>query len=296
MLRAIFACVLALATCGHAADTVIYYGPAGEVLAAGKYTRVTISWVNGQAVMTQQVVLDVGGGPVPPGPPVPPTPPTPPVDDLAAKITSYLAAVVDPAKTETQAKLSKGYKGTLTFADAGTITDADSLKTIQQTVDKQLIGKAAAAWRPWTDGMTALVVSLDLQGTIAAYRIAQGQLGGGPLPPPNPPTPPPTPVTTAVSALILMPPEAPDQALSLLTNQARNDKAWSKKIMILNSDAKDENKQPDPLVTKALAYLENRPLPRLLLLDAAGSFVGDEAVPVTWEAAKAYLTQKGVKP
>lgn len=288
MLRAIFACVLALATCGHAADTVIYYGPAGEVLAAGKYTRVTISWVNGQAVLTQQVVLDIGGGPVPPGPPVPP-----PIEDMTAKVASYLAAVVDPAKAETQAKLSKGYKGTLTFADAGTITDADSLKTIQQTVDKQLIGKAAAAWRPWTDGMTALTVSLDLQGTIAAYRIAQGQLGGGPSPPPPPPPPP---VTTAAKAVILI--ESGDQTAeqATLISQWRNDKSWSKLLVVLDPQQKNEAGQPDPQTQSLLSLIGSRPLPRLVLLNSDGGYVADEALPTTWDAAKTLLTSKGVKP
>jgi len=71
MKRFLLACVFTvLATCGHAADTIIYYGPSGEILANGRYTRVTISWVNGQAVMAQQVVLDVGGA-IPPPPPPP---------------------------------------------------------------------------------------------------------------------------------------------------------------------------------------------------------------------------------
>jgi hypothetical protein len=290
----LISCVLAACASGHAADTVIYYGPNGEVLANGRYTRVTISWVNGQPVMSQQVVLDVGGGVVPPGPPLPPVPP---VSDLDAKIVALIAQVNDPDKAATSAKLAETYRFVAALGEAGSVTDVAKLRESAERVSALYLGRKdkAIIWQPFTAGMASLTAPMDFAGVLVAYNAAETRLLS--LQPPDPPQPPPLPpVTSAAKVLILIPPELPDQELSLLTNQSRNDKAWSKKILILNSDAKDENKSPDPLVTKALAYLSGRPLPRILLLDAAGSFVADDAVPATWEAAKAYLTQKGVSP
>jgi hypothetical protein len=65
--------------------------------------------------------------------------------------------------------------------------------------------------------------------------------------------------------------------------------------MILDPDSKDEANQPDKQVQAAKAYLGNRPLPRVLLIDAAGSFVADEALPATPQEVKAWLAERGVR-
>jgi hypothetical protein len=289
MLRRILPFAFAfLVTCGNAADSVVYYGPNGKTLEPGVYQRVEVSWIGGQPVLTKTVLFTVGN--VPP----PPPPPPPPVTDVASTVAGFLSAVTDSDKPTMQTKLAKGYAATIQLADAGTISEAAALKTVQQMVDKQLVSKAAAAWKPWTDGMTALVAAMDFQATLAAYRIAQAQLGGGPVPPPPPPPPPP--VTTAARAVILI--ESGDQTATQATllNQMRNDKSWSKLVTVLDPDQKDENKQPDPQTQSLLQSLSGRPLPRLVLLNSEGGYVGDEPLPAKWDEAKTVLTAKGVKP
>ena len=57
----------------------------------------------------------------------------------------------------------------------------------------------------------------------------------------------------------------------------------------------DENNQPDRLVAHARQYLAGRPLPRVLILDATGSFVADAELPKTPDAVQAWLADRGVK-
>jgi hypothetical protein len=285
-MKRIIALVLLACLCGQAAaDIVMLLDPAGKPVAAGKYRLLAIPADATKPPVS--TVIDVGGTVIPPGPP-----PGPPVDDTTAKITGYLAAVTAPDKAATSAKLVLGYKATIGFADAGTITDAAALKTIQQMVDKQLTSKSASAWKPWTDGMTTLVAPMDLPATLAAYKIALATLGGAP--PPNPPDPPGP--TSAVAAVILLESENQTAEQATLINQARNDKAWSKLIRVLDPNQKNEANQPDPQAQAAVKACGASPLPRLLLQDAAGGFVGSEALPATWDATKAVLTGKGVKP
>jgi hypothetical protein len=127
-----------LSTCGHAADKIIYYGPSGELLPDGKYTRVTISWANGQAVMSQAVVLDVGGnGPVPPPPPPPPPP------DIAQQVAGLIAAVTaDPTKADTSKGLAMAYGKILEFTRDNGERDAATIDVLPSVV---LIEMAAAA-------------------------------------------------------------------------------------------------------------------------------------------------------
>jgi hypothetical protein len=275
---------------GHAAETVIYYGPAGEILTSGKYTRVTIAWVNGQAVMTQQVVLDIGGGPVPP-----PPPPPPPVTGIEAKVTALIAGVTDTDKSTTAGKIGEAYTLAATLGELDPNRDAAKIRGSAEAIIGYYLDskKKAPAWKPFTDGMVALTAPMNALEVIAAYKLTAGLLGGGPVPPPPPPPPP---VTTAARAVILI--ESGDQTATQATllNQMRNDKSWSKLVTVLDPDQKDENKQPDPQTQSLLQSLSGRPLPRLVLLNSDGAFVGDEPLPAKWDEAKTVLTAKGVKP
>lgn len=232
MRRLLALCLLALATCGQAADTTRYYGPDGTAMQPGKYWSVTVHSDGSQP--TVALIVDVGGD-VPP----PPPPPPPPPDDVAKKIASYLAAVTDPDKALVQSKLAAGYKATLTFVDNGTITDAVALKTIQQSVDKSLLrgmrindkpADKTAAWKPWTDGMIALVAATDLPTTAAIYRVAQAALDGGPVPPPPPPPPPPP--TAGLHVLIIddenVRGELPQEQINIFTSKKLMDYLDSK--------------------------------------------------------------------
>ena len=218
---AIFCVLAVLATCGHAADTTMYFGPDGQPLKAGKYWAVTIHSDGAQP--TSQLVLDVGGTtPIPPSPPVPPVPPTPPVDAVTAQIQALIATVTaDPKKEETSKGISIAYQEVLKLTadqqnqfsldvmqaldqetlvelvEAGVIKDAPMLRKVAETIIDQLlaspqVGKTAT-WKPFTDGMKALAAPMDFAAVRNAYLIAQAQLSGGPIPPPVPPTPPPGP-------------------------------------------------------------------------------------------------------
>jgi hypothetical protein len=286
MWRIIFACVLATATvCGHAADlTTLYLGPNGQPLAQGKYWQVGVSFVNGEPVLTKTVLFEVGSGPIPP-------PPTP---DITAQISALIAAVTaDPTKAETSKGLAEAYKQIL--ANSGPVKDAATLRRFAEMLIDAILAdpKVAktATWKPFTDGMKALTAPMDLAGVLSAYTIAQGLLGGGPVPPPPPPPP-----TTAVKAAILIESETQTAEQATLINQWRNDKAWSKLLLVLDPQQKSETGQLDPQTQRLLSSIGNRPLPRLVLLDAAGGFVADEPLPATWDATKALLTGKGVKP
>jgi hypothetical protein len=288
MRRIILAGVLAaLAVCGNAADTVLYFGPDGQPLAAGKYYRVTVGWANGQPVVTQTVVLDVGGI-------VPPTPPIP--DTVTAQITAFIAQVTaDPTKADTSQGISECYRQVLALTTAGTIKDVATLRKVAETLLDAVLNKVSksATWKPFTDGMKTLTAPMDLAGVVNAYTVAMGLLGGGPVPPPVPPTPTPT---TAVKAVILL--ESSNQTVgqARLLTELRNDKAWSKLVLLLDPQTKDQSNQPDPQTQAAVKAVGSQSLPRLLLADAAGSFVGVEPLPATFAELKAVLTAKGVKP
>jgi hypothetical protein len=99
-----------------------------------------------------------------------------------------------------------------------------------------------------------------------------------------------------VKAAILIESETQTAEQATLINQWRNDKAWSKLLLVLDPQQKSETGQLDPQTQRLLSSIGNRPLPRLVLLDAAGGFVADEPLPATWDATKALLTGKGVKP
>ena len=102
-------------------------------------------------------------------------------------------------------------------------------------------------------------------------------------------------VTTAVKALILLETADSNQQHEMIRQAIRADASLSPKVMILDPDTADENNQPDRLVKHALQYLDNRPLPRVLILDAGGFFVDDAELPASPDAVKAWLAERGVK-
>lgn len=286
MWRTLLVGVLWLATVAtHAADTTLYFGPDGKPLAAGKYWRVTVGFANGVPVVTQTVLFEIGD--------VPPPPP-PPVNDVATKVKALIDAVTTDAEKGSTAKgIAEAYKQVLEKT-AGLVTDANTLRKIAETlIDAALADpkiNKATQWKPFTDGMKSLTATMDFAALVSAYTIAQAQLAGVPVPPPPPPP------STAVKALILLESETQSPQQAQLLTALRNDKAWSKKVELIDPQAKNEKGQPDPLAQAAVKAVGSQTLPRLLLLDAAGSFVGVEPMPGTWAELKTVLTAKGVKP
>lgn len=198
MFRFLLPFVLAvLATCGNAAQTILYVGPDGRPAPAGKYWLIVTH--DDGTPPTVTLALDTGTVTPPVVPPVVPpvTPPvTPPVDDLTAKIDGLIASVItDPTKTVTAKGISDGYKLALTFVESGRLTEADSLRTLAElgiNMGLQQVGKTAA-WKPYTTGMVDLTKPMDLPALVNAYKVASARLvDSQPNPPVTPPVNPPT--------------------------------------------------------------------------------------------------------
>jgi len=270
-----------LATVGQAADlTTLFIGPDGQPLAQGKYWQVSVGFVNGEPVLTKTVLFEVGSGPIPP----------PPVPDVTSKIKGFLQAVNDADKAKTSASLGDTYAAQIRFAESGTIKDVLTLRAIIQGSEAVILSTTGktAAWKPWTDGMIALVAPMTFADALAAYRIAQAQLGGGPVPPPPPPTP------TAVSAMILYESQKMTPAQNLLLLKIRDDESLSKKLQILDKDAKGQKGETVPRVNAAVQAAAGRQLPALVLFNAGGSVVSVVDLPTTIEAITAKLKEAGL--
>lgn len=289
MRTVILTCVLAaVSACGYAADFIVYYGPAGNVLPAGQYQRVEIGWKDGKPVMTVTVVMTVGGDiPIPP-----------PAPDVTAQITTLINSVTaDPNKADTSKGLAEAYKQILAVSAAGTIKDAPTLRKLAETLIDALLSdpkvSKAATWKPFTDGMKALTASMDFAGVVSAYTIAQGLLGGGPTPPPPPPPIP----TTIMSAVILYESQQLNPQQNLLLNNIRNDQ-WlkTKKLQILDQNAKGPKGVIVPQVNAVsqAVVVQGKQLPVLAGLNAAGSVVFVDNLPNTIELIIARLKEAGL--
>lgn len=290
MRNALLACLLSLvAVCGHAADASMVVAPDGKPAMAGRYWLVTFHADGSQP--TVSLALEVGGSG-----PLPPVPPVPPVTGLEAKVVALIAGVTDPDKTTTAEKIGEAYTLAAMLGELDSKREASKIRESAEAIIAYYLGSKnkAAAWKSFTDGMVALTAPMNAVEVIAAYKLTAGLLGGGPVPPPIPPTPP---VTSAVKALILAESSNQTPAQAQLLNSLRNDKTWSKLVEKVDPQQKTEANQPDPLAQAAVKACGSQPLPRLLLLDAAGSVVGDSLpLPGTFDALKAALTAKGVKP
>ena len=276
--------------CGTvSADIVMLLTPEGTPLPAGTYRWLIVPTDASKAPVS--TAIQVGGSVV--TPPVVPPGPQPDDNTLDARLTLLYAAVDDPGKAETAAKLKVAYEMTLTLT-ANSITDANSLRGVMAGIEKGVLDslKKTAGWRPWTEGLAAITAAQDFETAKNTYRSAAVKLGGGTV---NPPVPPPPVVTTAAKALILLETADSNQQHEMIRQAIRNDKSLSPKVMILDPDSKDQDNQPDKQVEAAKSHLGSRPLPRIILLDAAGSFVADDALPATPEATKAWLAERGVK-
>jgi len=286
MKRLILACLLCLFAGVASADIVMLLAPDGSPLPAGSYRWLIVP--SDATKPTVSTVIAVGGSVVHP-PVVPPVQP-PDVNTLDARLTLLLAAVDDAEKTETARKLKTAYEMTLTLT-ANSITDANSLRGVMAGIEKGVLDslRKTSGWRPWTEGLAAIVAPMDFATVKSTFAAAAAKLGGGSVNPPQPP------VTTAAKALILLETADSNQQHELIRQAIRADASLSEKVMILDPDSKDEANQPDKQVAAAKAYLGNRPLPRVLLIDAAGSFVADEALPATPQEVKAWLAERGVR-
>jgi hypothetical protein len=201
--------------------------------------------------------------------------------------------VNEPDKAKTAAKLAKSYANILSLVSGGQIATAEDLRVFAKAlIDGGLkASNKTEAWSVFTSGMESLTAPLDLSGVVNAYTLAAAKLGGT-----APPPPPPPPVTNAARAVILRESGSQTQPMALLLNQLRNDPAWSKLVEVLDPQQVNQDQKPDPLTASLLSQIGSRPLPRVVYLDAVGSFVGDDTIPATFDALKSALTAKGIKP
>jgi len=117
-----------------------------EQLPAGRYFFLRVDPATGEYAVT---VIDMEGDN---------PPPPPPPDDLKKQIDALLAQVTDAEKVETAGQVAQVYDLLVAQVDAGTITDIETLRKAGSSVTIMLglLGKGAA-WKPFTDGMTALL-------------------------------------------------------------------------------------------------------------------------------------------
>jgi hypothetical protein len=202
MRRPILACLLCLFAGVASADIVMLLAPDGSPLPAGSYRWLIVP--SDATKPTVSTVIAVGGSVVHP-PVVPPVQP-PDVNTLDARLTLLLAAVDDAEKAETARKLKTAYEMTLTLT-ANSITDANSLRGVMTGIEKGVLDslRKTSGWRPWTEGLAAIVAPMDFATVKSTFAAAAAKLGGGsvnPVPPTTPPDPTQPPLPTKPTAAV----------------------------------------------------------------------------------------------
>ena len=202
MRRPILACLLCLFAGVASADIVMLLAPDGSPLPAGSYRWLIVP--SDATKPTVSTVIAVGGSVVHP-PVVPPVQP-PDVNTLDARLTLLLAAVDDAEKAETARKLKTAYEMTLTLT-ANSITDANSLRGVMTGIEKGVLDslRKTSGWRPWTEGLAAIVAPMDFATAKSTFAVAAAKLGGGsvnPVPPTTPPDPTQPPLPTKPTAAV----------------------------------------------------------------------------------------------
>lgn len=116
---------------------------------------------------------------------------------------------------------------------------------------------------------------------------------GGPQPQPPQPPQPPEPTQNPTQAVLIWESKTQTADQSLLTNQLRDDTAWSRRIMLADPQQKLSNNQPDPQIQ---ALISAAPPPRVYLLNQDGSLVEHFEPPNTWKDLKSLMQAKGLQP
>jgi hypothetical protein len=154
--------VLTLAGLASAAETSFSFmvnSVTGQVLPAGKYFWIHVE--NGIPVVTEIVTR-----------PLTNDPDDPPPDNLNKQVTALLEKVtLDTEKKTTAGKLAGLCDLLLAQIEAGTVKDVATLrKDVGAVVPVLTLMGKAPAWKPFTDGVTAMMANTDFAASVIILK------------------------------------------------------------------------------------------------------------------------------
>lgn len=170
----IFGLVLTLASVSAAAEpgfSFILSDATGQTIPAGKYYWFHIE--NGIPTITTIVTR-----PFTTKPDDPDDPDDPPIDDVAKQVKDLFEAVtLDGDKKVTAGKISGLCDLLLAQIEAGTVKDVVVLrKDVNAIVPVLTLMGKAPAWKPFTDGISAMMASANFQTCVGILKAVSATL------------------------------------------------------------------------------------------------------------------------
>lgn len=171
----VFGLVLTVAGVSAAADanfSFILDNTKGQVLPVGKYYWFHME--NGLPVVTEIITKPF----TPVEPDDPDDPDDPPVDDTAQRVSDLFAAVtLDPDKKATAGKISGLCDLLLAQIEAGTVKEVAVLrKDVGAIVPVLTLMGKAAAWKPFTDGVTSMTATASFETCVGVLKAVSAVL------------------------------------------------------------------------------------------------------------------------
>lgn len=157
--------------------TLIFTGPPGVYkikmrLISGRQVDTFRSMVTIKGIPAPNPTPNPGPGPTPnPGPNPNPNPdPAPVLPDgkykLASKAAEWAKSVNSFNRVSEASALGGAFSGCTAAAAAGTIPDLTSLLNLSRDSNRQALGTAADAWKPWFTNLKAELDTLYSAGTL----------------------------------------------------------------------------------------------------------------------------------
>ena len=153
---------------------LIFTAPPGDY-------KIKLRLINGKQVDTLRSVVTIKGtnpGPAPgptPGPTPGPGPaPSPVLPDgkfkLAAKALQWSSSVTSASKVAEAKALAGALEGTVAAANAGALKTIDEFLASSRDSNRQALGSAAEAWKPWFTSLKAECESLYSAGMLSTLE------------------------------------------------------------------------------------------------------------------------------
>lgn len=155
---------------------LIFTAPPGDY-------KIKLRLINGKQVDTLRAVVTIKGtnpapGPAPgpnPGPgPAPGPAPSPVLPDgkfkLAAKALQWSSSVTSASKAVEAKALAGALEGTIAAANAGAIKTIDEFLASSRDSNRQALGSAAEAWKPWFTSLKTECESLYSAGMLSTLE------------------------------------------------------------------------------------------------------------------------------